>query len=471
MTDADKDFIFNLALELTGADCSRGNHLNAFIMGIQRRMEAARIDNVREYAAWACEDPIELPELISALSIHTTHWFRENPHIVLLQRAVLARPNTIHPFRVWSCACSTGEETYTFALLLEEFRRFHSGFEYRVHGSDIDPVSLKAAKRGIYRQQALAGPVAYYKNEVLLGSGPTAGYFTFTKNLRDRVTFSNHDLREALEATADFDVIVCRNVLMYFSADTAKSVIRGLLAKLRPGGLLILGHSEAITAVDFGLLAQGHSVYLKPAGEFVPIRPKRLKPVSAPRLILIGASTGGPAALDRILRSLPASTPPVLIAQHISADFTQTFAEHLAQASGLRLGAAETGSPLLPGHIYCAQPDHHLAVREADGTLTVRQNERGSVGGHCPNIDHLFESAVPVAPSCLAILLSGMGRDGVAGLEKLHLNGAKTAAQSADDSVVFGMPREAIAINAADFVGSSPEIREFLLETISRPPT
>ncbi len=167
-------------------------------------------------------------------------------------------------------------------------------------------------------------------------------------------------------------------------------------------------------------------------------------------LVALGASTGGPAAIVEILRALPPSFPlPILLVLHIGEPFGTAFADWLDGTSPLRVAYARDGEELPRpgrGRVLMAPPDRHLVVKEGRLRLT-RDPERHSCR---PSVDELFESlAREVAGRCTACLLTGMGKDGAAGLLALRRAGAATIAQDEATSVVFGMPREAILLGAA----------------------
>jgi two-component system chemotaxis response regulator CheB len=170
-------------------------------------------------------------------------------------------------------------------------------------------------------------------------------------------------------------------------------------------------------------------------------------------LVAIGASTGGPGAMVDILRALPKDfSLPVLLVIHLSPLFGDGFAEWLNGVSPFKVEFARHGEPLpAPGacRVVLAPPDQHLAVREGRLVLT-RDPERHSCR---PSVDTLFESvAREIGPGAIAVLLTGMGRDGAAGLLTIRQAGGATLAQDEGSSVVFGMPREAIRLGAAEQV-------------------
>jgi two-component system chemotaxis response regulator CheB len=173
----------------------------------------------------------------------------------------------------------------------------------------------------------------------------------------------------------------------------------------------------------------------------------------APRLVALGVSTGGPGALVEILRALPSDFPlPILVVIHLGRLFAPAFAEWLDAQSPMRVTYAHDGEPLPlfgQGRVVMAPPDQHLVVRQGKLRLSL-EPERHSCR---PSVDVLFESlARELGPECAAGLLTGMGKDGAAGLLAVRRAGGKTFAQDEASSVVFGMPREAILLGAAEQV-------------------
>lgn len=184
------------------------------------------------------------------------------------------------------------------------------------------------------------------------------------------------------------------------------------------------------------------------------------------RVVAIGASTGGPGAIVQILRSLPPGYPlPILLVLHIGEPFGAAFAEWLDGQSGHRVAYARDGEPLVGarGRVVMAPPDRHLVVR-GDRLLLTSDPERHSCR---PSVDELFTS---IARECgrdgIACLLTGMGRDGAAGLLELRRAGSLTLAQDEATSVVYGMPREAVLLGAVERVLPLGEIGPALAEAV-----
>lgn len=168
------------------------------------------------------------------------------------------------------------------------------------------------------------------------------------------------------------------------------------------------------------------------------------------RYVLIGSSTGGVDALETLLSGYPENCPPTLITQHMPESFLASFAKRLSSRIAPSMSLAYPDAPLLQGHVYLAPGgDYHLGVTggEAPRCRLIEAEKRN---GHRPSVDVLFESAVTIAPRVVSVLLTGMGRDGAEGMGRLRSAGAHCLAQDQATSVVFGMPRAALEIGAAE---------------------
>lgn len=177
------------------------------------------------------------------------------------------------------------------------------------------------------------------------------------------------------------------------------------------------------------------------------------------QLILIGASTGGTEVISKILKDLRTDLPGILIVQHMPGEFTPAFAARLNRESNLNVKEAQNGDVINNGCVYIANGYNHLKVGSLDNCFICRLENGDLVNRHRPSVDVLFESASGLPGRLVtAALLTGMGADGANGLLKLHQAGARTFAQDEKSSVIFGMPREAIKLNAASVIGSPDEL-------------
>jgi two-component system chemotaxis response regulator CheB len=168
-------------------------------------------------------------------------------------------------------------------------------------------------------------------------------------------------------------------------------------------------------------------------------------------LILVGSSTGGTEAIRKVFSRLSPNVPPIAVVQHIPACFSTAFARRLNEVCRLEVREASPGDRLRPGLALIAPGGRHLALRWTGSHYEAVINDGPKIHHQRPAVDVLFESAVHcgAAPHTLALVLTGMGADGAAGLLRLKEAGAETVAQDEESCVVFGMPREAIKLGAA----------------------
>ncbi len=172
------------------------------------------------------------------------------------------------------------------------------------------------------------------------------------------------------------------------------------------------------------------------------------------RVIVIGASTGGAEALKDILVAVPEDCPPILIAQHMPGTFTKLFAKRLDGLCKITVKEAEDNEPVLPGHAYVAPGGFHLRLERFGARgYGIKIGSDAAVNLHRPSVDVLFHSAAESAGAdAIGVILTGMGKDGAKGLLAMRRKGAFTLAQDEASCIVFGMPKEAIDIGAAEMV-------------------
>lgn len=198
------------------------------------------------------------------------------------------------------------------------------------------------------------------------------------------------------------------------------------------------------------------------------LEPLRKPFLSTEKLIVIGASTGGTEAIREVLQPLPADSPAVLIAQHMPSGFTRSFAQRLDGLCRIRVKEAEHGERVLPGHAYIAPGGWHLALGRSGANYMAQLNQDEAVNRHRPSVDVLFDSVARHAGvNAVGVLLTGMGRDGAAGLARMRQAGAYTFAQDEASCIVFGMPREAIALGGVDEVRPLHEMAGAVLAHLS----
>lgn len=183
-------------------------------------------------------------------------------------------------------------------------------------------------------------------------------------------------------------------------------------------------------------------------------------------LVAIGASTGGPIAIQQILASLPRDfSPAVLVVQHMAKGFIAGFTEWLAQSSAIPVKLAVQGEPLHSGCVYVAPDGFDLEVG-TDGRIALR---KGDNNGHCPSVSRLFRSTASIyGRNAVGVLLTGMGKDGAAELRLMREQGAVTIAQDAGSSIVYGMPGEAARLEAAEYILPLDRIPSLLVRLVNQ---
>ncbi|NUQ61646.1 MAG: chemotaxis response regulator protein-glutamate methylesterase [Pirellulales bacterium] len=207
-----------------------------------------------------------------------------------------------------------------------------------------------------------------------------------------------------------------------------------------------------------------------PAAPPAPVRSQALLQ-STQKVIAIGASTGGTEAIYDVLTALPADAPGTVIVQHMPAGFTRSFARRLDGVCRVRVKEAQDGDRVLTGQALLAPGGYHMAVVRSGASYSVRVGLGEPVNRHRPSVDVLFKSAARyIGGNAVGVILTGMGADGASGLLAMRQAGARTIAEHESSCVVFGMPREAIALGGAEEIVPLDRIPErimALLRTMS----
>lgn len=193
------------------------------------------------------------------------------------------------------------------------------------------------------------------------------------------------------------------------------------------------------------------------------IKPKNLVPTTD-TIIAVGASTGGIKAISTFLEALPADAPGIVIVQHMPENFTRSFAERLNGLCKITVKEAKDGDIVKKGTALIAPGNQHMLLKKRGSQYYVEVKGGQLVNRHRPSVDVLFRStSIYAGKNSIGILLTGMGDDGAKGLLEMKQSGAKTIAQDEKSSVVFGMPKEAILLNAADKIMSLEDIAGYVM--------
>jgi two-component system, chemotaxis family, protein-glutamate methylesterase/glutaminase len=231
---------------------------------------------------------------------------------------------------------------------------------------------------------------------------------------------------------------------------------------------------EAISAATAGPLRQSIPASVLPnkggvpASAHPPAKPRPVRitaPTFSPAVIFaIGASTGGTEAIAAVLTRLPQNSPGIVITQHIPAQFSNAFAKRLNELCAMEVKEAQDGDTVQSGRVLVAPGDFHMILRKGAGGYYVSVKTGPRICYQRPSVDVLFASVAETAGAdATGILLTGMGTDGAQGMLKMHRSGARTIAQDEASCVVYGMPREAVALGAADQILPLSAIAEAML--------
>lgn len=228
---------------------------------LNRRLRELGLESFREYFDYITADQsgAELVRLLDRVATNETHFFREPRQFEFLENTLLPdwlaqsdaglRPRQV---RVWSAGCSTGEEPYSLAMTLLDHLPPARGWRLEIVGSDLSTRVVEAAQKAIWPiAKAEEIPERYLKRFMLKGSGAQAAYMKAGPELRSIVRCLNLNLNaQSYPLSGRFDLIFCRNVMIYFDAPTRARVVERLLRHLTPGGYLLVGHAESLTGVS-----------------------------------------------------------------------------------------------------------------------------------------------------------------------------------------------------------------------------
>ena len=187
------------------------------------------------------------------------------------------------------------------------------------------------------------------------------------------------------------------------------------------------------------------------------------------KIIVIGASTGGTEALKEVLTRMPPDSPAIAIVQHMPEVFTESFAKRLDSLCAINVKEGKHGDRLIPGQAIIAPGNYHMSIKKCGAMYKVEMNQGPPIHHQRPAVDVLFDSAAKyVGPNAIGVIMTGMGNDGATGLLKMKESGAGTIAQDEDSCVVFGMPKEAIKLGAAEKIVSLHNIPNNIISLIHR---
>lgn len=268
LTDADFEFIRHVVMENAGIVL--GPSKRQLVQGrLSRRIRELRLKSFTEYCDHVrSSGPEELVSLINAITTNVTSFFRENHHFEQLGRRMLpeamARNERSRRIRIWSAGCSSGEEAYSIAMTVAETIRDGQRWDVKILATDIDSDMVATGAKGVYGEDRIAGISAERQKQWLQrGSGPNASFIKMKPQLVNMITFRSLNLLGEWPLQGPFDVIFCRNVMIYFNQATRERLLSRFSRLLAVGGYLCIGHSESIQSHDLPYRLVGGTVYCR----------------------------------------------------------------------------------------------------------------------------------------------------------------------------------------------------------------
>ncbi len=244
---------------------------------LQKRLRTLKMSTFEEYLEHVFSDhqrESELVHMIDAVTTNKTDFFREADHFDFVLHQALPRRyaeagwgrSRRNPLRAWSTACSSGEEIYTLAMTFEEFKAQHSDFEYVILGTDLSSAMLERARSAIYPEERIEPvPDAYRRKYLLRSKDRSKNTVRVKAELRNRVRLHRLNLMsDDFGIRNQFEIIFCRNVIIYFDRPNQSKLLHHLYQYLVPGGYLLLGHSETLAGLELPLHSVAPTVYQKP---------------------------------------------------------------------------------------------------------------------------------------------------------------------------------------------------------------
>ena len=259
-TNADFDRVQTMIYRRAGISLHDGKHAMVYSR-LSRRLRETGHQSFREYLSWLeSTDGDEWQEFVNALTTNLTSFFREPHHFEIFASLLKSKPPST-PWRVWCSAASTGEEPYSIVMTAMESLGGVGNFS--LSASDIDSKVLATAARGVYRADNLKGvDASRLQRYFLRGKGSNDGFARVKSDLHAPITFLIVNLIKNDWPFKDpFDVVFCRNVMIYFDAETQRSVLERIYRVMKPGGLLFVGHAENFTDSRDLFVLKGKTVY------------------------------------------------------------------------------------------------------------------------------------------------------------------------------------------------------------------
>lgn len=241
-----------------------------FYSRLARRVRALNLTNFKQYCDLLTSgEQGEFHNFINAITTNLTSFFRENHHFEFLKNTIipelLVKNAASSKIRIWSAGCSTGEEPYSLAITLKEALQQHRHWDVKILATDIDSNVLETASTGLYKEDRIAGLSPERKSKWFLkGKGQNAGMVSVLPELKEMTSFKRLNLMDvSWPMKGPFDIIFCRNVVIYFDRETKEALVDRYTDLLTSQGYLLIGHSESLNKANTRLKLLGNTIYRK----------------------------------------------------------------------------------------------------------------------------------------------------------------------------------------------------------------
>jgi len=237
---------------------------------LQKRLRVLQIPNFKDYITYVFEEghKEELMHMFDVVSTNKSDFFREPIHFKHLQEEVFPKileKRANQQIKIWSAGCATGEEPYTLAMVAYEYMEHHTGFDFSIVGTDISSHALQKAKHAIFKDEKVNHiPMETKKKYMLRSKDREHPTVKMNEKIKQKVQFKRLNFMESYyDMKEQFDIIFCRNTLIYFERENQEKVINRLLSHLKRGGAFFLGHSESIMGMDVPLMQIKPTIFQK----------------------------------------------------------------------------------------------------------------------------------------------------------------------------------------------------------------
>ncbi len=260
-----RDFMYIRALMLKHAGISLHDGKKELVYSwLAKRVRCLSLSSFEEYCNLIAVDETELLHCINAMTTNVTSFFRENHHFEFLAGNILpnlqAGADGRRSLDIWSAGCSTGEEPYSIAMTV--LQHMTEDLSLRIRATDLDSEVLKHAQRGVYKlSEVEALPRSLLSRFFMKGKGKNTGFARLGDDVRSQVNYAQLNLNQDWQLEETFDVIFCRNVMIYFETDLRKMLLQKFYEHLKPGGYLVLGHSESLFGLSDKFRVVGKTIH------------------------------------------------------------------------------------------------------------------------------------------------------------------------------------------------------------------